>query len=60
MIYLLLAAIISFGLAWWLHKQTEKSADDWIGEFVSLILVVAGAVLFIVYLAAAFWNHRFW
>ena len=59
MTYLLIAAVLFTGLAAWAFHAADRPGDDFGAVFPALFCGAVVVVLWIVYVALVFWNHRF-
>ena len=58
--YLLIATLIFWALSWWAFKAADRPGDDFGAVFPALGAGAVSVILTVVYVALAFWNHRFW
>lgn len=57
--YLLIATLVFYGLSYWTYKAADRPGDDFGAAVPALFCMAVSVILTIVYVALAFWNHRF-
>lgn len=58
--YLLITLLVFYGLAFWSGRAASQAhGDDFGAAFPAIFCGVVSAILTLVYVGLAFWNHKF-